>query len=237
MDPDLCDNHMLRIVTPEKWRLLYGFKPVGRSFGDSWKFSPSLRKLVEIVKAHDGGALLLQGQRPVVDIDQQKSGNGELTWVVLAVRDVFLMMICSRCLFHGHCRCFITTLMWWCDALNQLFVLVEDVLHKMYMMFCCSSCVSNVKEDDLMKGRLIESRHGIPLTCSCMWLIFCGIPCGVDSCCLLWILWSVNGGCCARKMVVEVRIVQPKHDVYTKKVVEFSAEPFCSTHRIHRTIV
>ena len=30
------------------------------------------------------------------------------------------------------------------------------MLHKMYMMFCCSSCVSNVKEDDLIKGRLLN---------------------------------------------------------------------------------
>ena len=74
------------------------------------------------------------------------------------------------------------------------------MLHKMYMMFCCSSCESNVKEDDLIKGRLIESRHSIPLTCICIWLIFCGIPCGVDSCCLLWsytwrrMLCSEGGG-------------------------------------------
>lgn len=39
---------------------------------------------------------------------------------------------------------------------------------------------------------------------------FCGIPCGVDSCCLLW-SYTVNGGCCAPK-VVEVGIIQPKHD-------------------------
>lgn len=39
---------------------------------------------------------------------------------------------------------------------------------------------------------------------------FCGIPCGVDSCCFLW-SYTVNGGCCAPK-VVEVGIIQPKHD-------------------------
>lgn len=73
-----CTQIFVIIICPKNrdpWKgggcLLYGFKPVGRSFGDSWKFSPSLRKLVEIVKAHDGGALLLQGQRPVVDIDQK----------------------------------------------------------------------------------------------------------------------------------------------------------------------
>ena len=30
------------------------------------------------------------------------------------------------------------------------------MLHKMYMMFCCTSCVSNGKEDDLIKGHLLN---------------------------------------------------------------------------------
>ena len=75
-------------------------------------------------------------------------------------------------------------------------------------MFCCSSCVSNVKEDDLIKGRLVNL-DTVPHAVWTHVVSYDPTPSTADVVLGRW--W---------------RSESFNHSMMDTKVVEFSAEPF-----------